>query len=1292
MSFPEGALRPRPPSRGWVVGASLTLFVVASSSEALDPARAITQYGHKTWRTEDGLPQSSVYALAQTRDGYLWLGTNEGLARFDGVRFTLYDTANTKALRQNQVSALVEDREGTLWIGTSGGGVTRMKAGVAMAWDLPPLSGEVVPALVEDRDGSMWIGTTGGLDRVKDGVLTKWSGGKDVPNPSVRSLAIGHDGSLWVGTIAGLYQIRDGRVQIFTSRDGLPGDNVRALFVDRRGVLWLGAIGGLGRFENGRFTVIGAEAGLRAPDVRSIFEDRHGTIWFGTQGGGLYRMIEGRLQAFTSAEGLTSDRVLAIQEDREGTLWVGTAGGGLNRFTEDSFVPWTMREGLSSNSVRTVLRGRDGSVWIGTDGQGLNRLKDGRVSVFTRREGLGTDTVLGLFEDVDGTLWIATDGGGLNRLKNGVLTAITTRDGLASNQVKTMFRDRSGALWVGTEGGLTRIDAGGVMKSWTAARDGLSNDDVRAIAEARDGSVWIGTESGLNVLKDGRITRVSPDRVKTLYFDERGTLWIGTQGHGLGRFRDGRLRFMGRAEGLFDDVVFQIIDDGEGRFWTTSNRGVARVSRQELDDVADGKLPRASAIAYGTADGMRAAECNSGSPGAAQAPDGSLWFATMGGATSLNPKRVIQNRVVPPVLIEEVLADGRLVDPNAGLSLPAGTSSLEVHYTALSLAVPERVRFQYRLDELDPDWVDAGTRRTAWYTNLPPGDHELRVIASNDDGVWNEEGARLAFRVEPHLRQRPWFQALMAMGVVGFAIGAHRLRVRNMVARETALVATVEARTHDLREEKERTEQALRDAQSSRAEAEAQRERAIEASRAKSSFLANMSHELRTPLNAILGFAQLMARDQTRSEKDRERLGIVLSSGEHLLGLINDVLSISRIEAGEMTLNAAPFRLSHLVETAAAMFRTRSEARGVELKTSLTGAPAFVRGDEGKLRQVLINLLGNAFKFTERGSVSLIASWREGRATFIVEDTGKGIAPEEMGVLFQPFGQTADGQAAREGTGLGLVISRKVARLMDGDITVRSEKGRGTAFTVDVALPMAEASEAAVHERRVSGLAPGQKKLKMLVVDDKAENRKLLAELLTHTGFEVREAEDGRLGFETWRSFRPDLVWMDLHMPGLDGSSATRLIREAENAEGASNAQPREGITRTVIVALSASALEHEDEGIVAAGCDAFLAKPFREASVFEMIERHLGVRFTYEAVSDVATAQETPAAERLRGLAEAVIEPLRSALLIGDDEAALRAIDAVAASDTGLAAELRARIKRLELGEILKDIERRTP
>ena len=514
----------------------------------------------------------------------------------------------------------------------------------------------------------------------------------------------------------------------------MPSLNVNAIYEDSHGTLWIGTLDhGVGRFRNEHFDFASEAIGIGNKAVSSFLEDREGNLWIGSANG-LSRVAAGRVISFTTAHGLLADKVRTVNADSSGTLWIGT-GKGVQTLDGRHFGKGS---GLSSDLVMSTLNGRDGSLWVGTFDGGLNRVFQGHTTVYDSKNGLNSDFVLSLYEDRGGVLWVGT-ARGLQRIVNGTLATDTFK--LSGEAVGVICEDSKGAIWVGTQdGGLNRI-VDGTVTSFTK----------------RDG-------------------RLSSDLILALHEDSAGALWVGTAGGGLSRYKAGRWATVTTREGLFDDSVFAILEDGNGYFWMSCNKGIFRVSRQQLDDFAEGLLPKVTSVAYGRADGMQSRECNGGTqPVAWKTNDGKLWFATVKGVAMIDPNRA-RAAAAPPVIIQDIFADRHRIDPAGPLTLAAGTKTLEFRYAGINLAAPEKVHYQYRLEGFDHEWIDAGPRRMASYTNLKPGSYRFQVRAANEDGPWST--GTTTFRQSAFFFQTAWFMTLSAILVVGSVAGAHRTRVK----------------------------------------------------------------------------------------------------------------------------------------------------------------------------------------------------------------------------------------------------------------------------------------------------------------------------------------------------------------------------------------------------------------------------------------------------------------------------------------------------------------------------------
>ena len=1009
------------------VGSSLTGFTFADS-------KASSDYLVDTWQAEDGLPQNTVTCITQTRDGYLWLGTFNGLARFDGVRFVVFGAHNTPELKSSRILTLLEDREGGLWIGTEGGGVTRWHAGrfsTFTAWE--GLAHDIVPYLCEDAQGRVWIGTLAGLSGWRQGALFKLSAVEGLPGGAVRAAAGDAQGRCWLVAgdsvwaleggrfvarakasfagkgVSGLHRARSGGVWLFgegllTPMGGTHSNHlesaksaaaqVQAVEESVNEDLWIGTrTGELRRRRAGQWLTIATSSEAVQHPVRCLCEDREDNLWVGTDGGGLVRLKPRRLATFGARDGLANEYIHSMAGDGRGGVWLGANCGGITLWRDGVMRPWTAEGALNPNAcVGPLLRTRDGSLWIGTSGEGLFRWKEGETTRFGRAHGLPDPTILSLCEDREGRLWIGTYEAGLFQFQNGKFQNFTAREGFPARIITAIVQDRDGDLWIGSSGkGLYRYANG--RFSFYSRREGWGSDFIRA-----------------------------------LLVDTEGALWIGSGGSGLTRMKDGWFHTLTTRHGLGDDVVSQILEDDFGHLWVGSNRGIFRVSKRAFEEFAAGQSASVDVVAYGKSDGMQSLECTGGfHPAGWKAPDGSLWFSTVKGAVKIEPSLLVGtgattaktanrpfNVVPPPVVIEEVWVNDEKMEATtrANLELGPGYKRLEIRYTALSFTAPEKVRFKHRLAGLDTDWSEAAASRTARYLQLPPGEYRFQVIACNNDGVWNERGATLAFTLRPHFWQTRWFLAGGVLSVIAFVAGGIRSRERRKLRREMEQLE----RQHAVEQERRRIAQDMHDELGSRL--------------------------------AKLSFMSELARSSVENpEEASRRIDAIATTSRSVLETLDEIV---------WAVNPQNDTLEHLAayvgEYARQFFQMTSIECKVQLPMSLPAHPLTAE-TRHHLFLAVQEALSNVLKHARATQVGVAMTLRDASFEIAVEDNGCGF--EVAGRMEAKPTNEPPAHARSDRNGLTNMRQRLVS--IGAMFQLESQTGHGT--RVIFRLPLGAVSE-----------------------------------------------------------------------------------------------------------------------------------------------------------------------------------------------------------------------------------------
>jgi signal transduction histidine kinase/ligand-binding sensor domain-containing protein len=974
---------------------------------ALEPSTPLANYGRQTWMMENGLPQNTVKAVLQTRNGFVWLGTEVGLVRFDGNAFEVFDKASNPALPGNDVQCLVETRDDALWIGTSEG-LAQWKNGAVKSFTTKDgLPGNDIRALAEDSSGTLWVYTDEGLARLGGQQRFEMSAEWRAGTPIATLTDSGTTGA-WVDTPPRAGDWKQAAVWAGLSKDDLwflVNFSNGATGVGNKSTLVLGG----GEAPKTRLTV-GQE--LPGSRIQAVLADHQGTLWIGTNGG-LARWTGGKLERLPVTDSLAAASVLALMEDREGNIWAGTETGGLHILRDQRFKAYTSRDGLSSDNITTVVEDRIGALWVGTNGGGLDvllTLEGGRNGMgnYTVRKGLPSDVILSLAAAPNGDMWAGTPDG-LSRIRQGQISTITSADGLPDDFIRSLLVDTDGSLWIGTRRGLTHwvqplegAESGMRMETLTEG-DGLGSDLIGAMVRDTGGDLWIATLAGLSRLHEGKITNfttndgLSSNVITALLPRGKGTLLIGTQDHGWNLW-DGQHFSRVTQDRLKTTSIHAILDDGHNHLWFATGNGIARCDCAGIAGAMEG-VDCLNWIEFTTADGLISRETATNShPSAWQGRDGRLWFATPKGLEMADPARFPVNPVPPPVALVRFAVDD-VSQPLGGtdnsIRVPAGHNHFQFEYAGLSFVAPQKVRYRFMLENFDHAWTEAGSRRTAYYTNIPPGRYTFRVQAANNDGVWNTQGATLVFELRPHFYQTLWFFAVLGAAMAGLVVLLLRMR---LVRAEREFRAVLGERNRIARE--------------------------IHDTLAQGYVGISVQLELLSELlKQNKPAAAVKHLDKTR---DFVRAGLADAR--------QSIWSLRSQDAGEITL---PVQIRRMVEQA--------DGHGMEASFSIYGAyRAMPLVTEREILRVAQEAIHNVKKHAGAQNLTVLLEYTPAEVALEVRDNGRG---------FDASHGSSNGKSPEPGGHYGLTGMRERAAVIGGELEVVSVPGVGTTIRLRTPTP-----------------------------------------------------------------------------------------------------------------------------------------------------------------------------------------------------------------------------------------------
>lgn len=1069
----------------------------AFQTTRLAPSDSLTS---KNWTIEDGLPVNAVNSITQDNDGFIWFTTYDGLVRFDGLNFKVYNHANTEAMPHNRTTHIYIQEGVGMWMVMEYVGVILIQDG--KFYHFGPEQGMAssdITHLFELSDYRMFFTTHEGPFIFQNGEMKRFFIGENELQERVNHVFEDKNGSIWMATHDGFFQFKEGEEPVKYDISDVPDQNsIWRIAQDRDGTILVGTRKGVYFFDEDELKPVPGYEAVKDLDVFRIYIDENVKLFSTVRG--LFEDRNGSLVKLTDNRVDTEEAYLKFFKDSSGQLWITGDQGTLSIYKDGKLVPFNAIRGLENIYNNEVFEDKEGNIWLSTNQNGLFRIKKTIVRTIGELEGLSGDNILGLYQDSKGVFWVGTRGEGLNKIDGNKITYYTLFNSNSSrsissnivhsivedtlgniwvgnyqkgidiitpkgmkhidlgrtpdlNDIRALYRDHNGDIWAGTYGGLIRVDQEGEAHELYDQEDGITGTQIRYITQAEDNSYWIGTlDGGISHYKNGKFQNytneqgLSSNNIRSVYVDENeeGVVWVGTENNGLNRLRDGEITYVNMEDGLPDYNIHWITQDDRGWLWMSSNKGVIKIFKEELNAYLDGEIDSFRLIHFGRQDGMRNPEGNGSFQEAGiRTNNGRLWFATQEGVAIFETKDEVKAQVFPNVIISDVVAKGESFSTDS-IHFDSDIDDFTIYFHAVTFTNPEKTRFRYKMGELTEDWVEIGYDREIHFSDVSPGDYTFQVQATNSEGEWGEEAGILLITVTPKYYQRFWFYFLILIGLVGLFTLVSKFRFQRLVRKQEKLEQVINEQTRQLRAEKTAIEEQKK-------VIEKQAQHLEEVNKTKDKFFSIIAHDLKNPFQAMLGYSEFLESDLQKMDKKEltESIGIIRKSSKSLYNLTENLLHWANLQTGKIKPHIERCSVAEIIEKNKALFLQSAKQKNIQLNFE-ADKEIDLMADRNMIDTVIRNLVSNAIKFTNQdGQVILKAGCKETYCTIEISDNGIGMNEELLsGVLNLDSKSRRDGTERETGTGLGLILCKEMVEMNSGKLEIESEEGKGTTFRV----------------------------------------------------------------------------------------------------------------------------------------------------------------------------------------------------------------------------------------------------